>query len=315
LEDIASPRRRRRRASGGQMAAVFGVLIVVGGFGAFAYVYREPLLAALEDKPPIVIHEGEETPAEPSHPKPQQVAGASHKAKGGATERIAPKQPPGVQIATNMDLGMGPAIPPPKRLPPQRPKAAAVKAKQRAAPLSVSIKPLSPEEKAAVDRSLAASRSAMAERNFARVDEQLNLAMLEASSSESLVAIDRMRALDEAYREFWHAVRESCKGLKAVDELEIDGKKMIVIDADAEHLSVRADGQIRDYKIEKLPSAMALSLAEQWLNPNDPNSKVVVGAFLAVDPKGDRQQARQLWQAAAGRGSSIAKTLLAQDAD
>ncbi len=89
-------------------------------------------------------------------------------------------------------------------------------------------------------------------------------------------------------------MHESVKGLKSVDELEIDGKRMIVVDADGEHLSVRTDAQLQDYKIEKLPTKMALYLAEQWLQPNDPNSKVVLGAFLAVDPHGNRQEARQL---------------------
>ena len=50
-----------------------------------------------------------------------------------------------------------------------------------------------------------------------------------------------------------------------------------------------ADGQVRDYKIEKLPTNMAVHLARQWLRKGDPTSKVVIGTFLAVDPKGDQQ--------------------------
>jgi hypothetical protein len=313
LEDIASPRRRRRRASGGQMVAMFGVLVVVGGVCAFGYVYREPLLAALEDKPPIVILEGEDPTAKTSQPKPAHVAEESHKAKNQPAKVMPARQPADEQVA--MDVRKPNTVPPPERVRPKQSNPVGLKARPQVAAMSISIKPRSPEEKAAVGRSLAATRSALAERNFPKVEEQLNLAMLEASSSESLAAIGRMRSLEDAYKEFWHAVRQSCKGLKSVDEVEVDGKKMIVIDADAEHLSVRVDGQSRDYKIEKLPTNMALSLAEQWLHPNNPSSKVVLGAFLAVDPKGDRQEARELWQEAVRQGSEVAKTLLAQDAD
>ncbi|HEX3655729.1 MAG TPA: hypothetical protein VHV55_07990 [Pirellulales bacterium] len=312
LEDIASPRRRRRRASGGQMVAIVGVLVVVGGVCAFGYLYREPLLAALEDKPQVVIHEGEDPTAKTSQPKPAHVAEESHKAKSQPANIMPARQPADEQVVMNVPQQN---TVPPKRVRPKQPNPVGLKARPQVAAYSVSIKPRSPEEKAAVGRSLAATRSALAERNFPKVEEQLNLAMLEASSSESLAAIGRMRSLEDAYKEFWHAVRQSCKGLKSVDELEVDGKKMIVIDADTEHLSVRADGQSRDYMIEKLPSNMALSLAEQWLHPNDPSSKVVLGAFLAVDPKGDRQEARELWQEAVRQGSEVAKTLLAQDAD
>lgn len=303
LEDIAMPRRRQRRGSGGQMLAVVAVLIIVGAAGALGYVYREPLMAALEDKPQVVIHEGDQ----PTNP---ETAKAKPQGEQPAQKPVVSKQPEQTQIVTKMPTE---PVAPPTRV--VRKAPVAVKPKQPPTAISISIKPQTPEEKAAVARSLAAARSALAERNRAKVEEQLNLAMLEASSSEGLKTIDRMRTLEESVKEFWHAVAESCKGLKSVDELEIDGKRMVVIDADTEHLSVRADGQVRDYKLEKLPTNMALYLAEQWLQPNDPSSKVVLGAFLAVDPKGDRQQARVLWEEAAGQGSEVAKILLAQDAD
>jgi hypothetical protein len=311
LEDLADRRRRRRRNSSGQMLAVAVVLVVVGAFGGFCFMYRDALLAALENKPQTVIVQDDQKAAAPeaknAQPRPEQP-----KAKTPPAVKEPPKQSPDIQFASNMPVG--PMVEPPKRVQPKRPPVLP----QRKAPppaMSVSIKPLSAEEKASVEKSLAGARAALAERNTGKVEEQLNLATLEASSAESLAAINRMRSLEESYQAFWHAVRESVKGLKAVDEIEVDGKKMVVIDADGEHLSVRADGQSRDYKIEKLPTNMALSLAEQWLRQGDPSSNVVLGAFLAVDPKGDRQRARQLWKEAAGQGSEVAKILLQQDAE
>jgi len=313
LEEIEGRRRRRRRNSSSQMLAVVVVLIVVGVFGAFCFMYRDALLAALENKPQTVIVQGDEPTAEEVEAKKHRELAEQHKARKEAAEKERAKRAADAQLASNMSVA--PMFEPPKRTPPRIQQPPKVRVKTRPPAMLVSIKPLSHEEKATVGRSLAGARAALAERNPGKVEEQLNLAMLEASSAESMAAINRMRTLQESYQEFWHAVRESIKGLKAVDELEVDGKKMIVIDADTEHLSVRADGQSRDYKIEKLPTNMALSLANQWLRPGDPNSKVVLGAFLAVDPKGNRERARQLWQEAAAGGSEVAKILLTQDAE
>jgi hypothetical protein len=41
-----------------------------------------------------------------------------------------------------------------------------------------------------------------------------------------------------------------------------------------------------------------------------PDSKVIVGTFLAMDKEGDRERARMLWEDAAKHGQSLGKDLL-----
>ncbi len=177
------------------------------------------------------------------------------------------------------------------------------------------IKPASAEEKAAVAKSLAAVRKALGERNTVKATEQLNLATLEASSPDSLAAIDRMKTLESAVEVFWKAVGEGIKGLKTVDELNYDGKTAVVINAEPTSLSIRVEGESKEYKVEKLPTGLAYHLAERWLREGDPQTKVVLGAFLYVDPKGDHEKARRLWDEAASQGADVAKLLVQLDLD
>ena len=176
-------------------------------------------------------------------------------------------------------------------------------------------KPASAEEKAAVAKSLAAVRKALGDRNKVKAAEQMNLAMLEASSPESLQAIDRMKTLESALEFFWKAVGNSLKDLKPVDELTYDGLTAVVINAEPESLSIRVEGQSKEYKVEKLPTGLAYHLAERSLREGDPESKAVLGAFLYVEPKGDHQKARQLWEQAASQGGDVAKLLVQLDLD
>ena len=305
LENISAPRRRRRRESSG-LLALCGLLAIVAAVAAVGYAYRERLIDAIKDTPQVASRQDEEhirtnpdkRPTAPGHD------GTGPKAADTATG----KQPFKKQAATKVPM-------PPAQEQSRPPEHAGRKAKPAVPPTPTSIKPQSPEEKAAVGRLLSAARTALAERNWGKADEHLSLAMLQASSAAGLAAVDGMRTLRASVNEFWRAVAESCKGLKPVDELEIGDKRMIVIDSDAEHLSLRADGQVRNYKLEALPAEVALYLAEQWLQPGAHESKVVLGAFLAVDPAGNQQRAQQLWREAADQGSEVAQILLAQSAN
>ncbi len=154
------------------MIAMLGVLLVVGAVAAIGYLKRDDLLSALEDKPPVVIHEGADSPEEPSQPKqPAKEPPASPKQ---IAAREPANQPPPNQFTANL-----PAIPeqaPPKRVRPRATNPVTLKPKTPRAVASISIKPQTPEEKAAVGQSLAAAREALAVRNPARFEEQLNLA-------------------------------------------------------------------------------------------------------------------------------------------
>jgi hypothetical protein len=165
--------------------------------------------------------------------------------------------------------------------------------------------PASPEEKQAVATTLAAARKALGERKIEDARIQLDLARLEASSGESLKAVERTRLLADAVEQFWNAVREGMKGLKAADELKAGPSVAIVVESSESKVAVRIDGKNREYAFDKLPRGLARSIAERWLATDDPNSKLIMAAFLAVDPNGDLEQAHKLVQTASNEGAGL----------
>jgi hypothetical protein len=334
-EEQHSRRRRRRSSSSGTLALVGVAIVVLGLFGAVCFIYRETLLAAIEGRPPETIVIGETPPPD----KEKVPAVKTPEEKKGTTEKNTkePKAPvvepptdsglpplvvaPGVAQNAAQRVMSGPMRPMndgmPEAMVPKRP---APKVKVQPKPVMPASKPATAEEKAAVAESLAAARAALGERNFKKASEQLDLALLEASSTETQTSVQRMQSLDEAVRAFWKAIGQRLAEMKPVDQLSVNGKEMVVVNVEPELFSVRFDGQTVEYSLTKPPTAkgalpvdMALWLAQDYLQEGDPNTKILVGAFLAVDPNGDRGRAQQLWQEASSQPGNVAKDLLELD--
>ena len=169
----------------------------------------------------------------------------------------------------------------------------------------------SPAEAAAVSRALRAARAALALRDFALAQEQLDQATLEATAPDTLAEVERVELLASYVQGFWEAARGTLAKLQVAEEITIDGEVASVVDVGQDRLTLRAAGRNREYTLGNLPAKIALYLARRWLAPDDPASDVAVAAFQMVDPKGDRTEARRLLQSAAAGGIKV-KPLLAE---
>jgi hypothetical protein len=58
-----------------------------------------------------------------------------------------------------------------------------------------------------------------------------------------------------------------------------------------------------------MPAPLALVVARAAIDENAPRAKLAFGALHAVDPRGDRKLARQLWESAAQSGEDVADLL------
>jgi hypothetical protein len=316
-------RRQQRRSSSTQVVmGLLGLSVVVLG-GAIAWANRDTLMAKLS---PPAQPLAPAVPAAPAGPDLSRLNGP------GAEDRLARKykqyeeQPGAIRprqrnsSATDEAFGKVASV---MNDNPSMDDAPAKPAKEKKAPPKQTKKPpvasgpltkAKPEEAAAVAKTLASARIAMGDRNLKKADEQLDLATLESASGESLAAVGRMRNLLGKVRGFWNAVHEASGALKAADELVVDGQTVIVVESSKEKLTVRAEGGNRNYTVEKMPAALAKVLAERVLKLDNADSKVLLGAFQAVDPKGDRALARQLWQQATDSGANIAGLIADLDA-
>jgi len=152
-----------------------------------------------------------------------------------------------------------------------------------------------------VRRSLAASWAAMADRDVARAEEQLDLALLEAVADETIAAVEHRRRLFEAYRSFWDAVAEAQSSLEPGAELTTPAETYVVGEVTSDGITARVRGRSREFTRKSLPVDLAVALAERTLGADSNEAKLAIGAFHAT--RGDAagiDAARRLWGEASG---------------
>ncbi len=98
---------------------------------------------------------------------------------------------------------------------------------------------------------------------------------------------------------FWNAVRESLKSLQITDELNYSGMVAAVVNSDANGITIHTPGKNQEFTLKTMPADLALALATRWFDQS-PGSKMSLGAFLAVDPRGNKVEARRLWEQVGG---------------
>ena len=97
---------------------------------------------------------------------------------------------------------------------------------------------------------------------------------------------------------YWNALESELARLDAGTEIEIGGSLIIVVEKTSRELTIRAAGENKTYPIDKLPLALATTLADRWFDPNDDSTKVIRGAMMAVNPKYSKAEVREIWRAA-----------------
>ncbi len=114
--------------------------------------------------------------------------------------------------------------------------------------------------------------------------------------------VARVESLLHYLKQFWNAVRQALRELDGGDQIRVGTTVVGVVEVGPDHIVIRQAGRNRTFALQSLPSVLALALAENWLNKQDPVSYLVLGAFCAVDSQLGRDRARSYWQLAAQMG-------------
>ncbi len=152
-------------------------------------------------------------------------------------------------------------------------------------------------------------RAAMADRDLEVAKAKLAEAAKVSGSEEFDTQRQRLQLLYDYLEGFWKSVDEGASSLKAVEELMIGDIRVAVVEYTPGLLVLRVKGENKRYTVKTLPAKVALTLAERVLKPDAPQNKVFFGAFLAMDGKGDREAARQLWSEAQKAGIGVSALL------
>lgn len=153
-------------------------------------------------------------------------------------------------------------------------------------------------------QSVMEARRSMADRDLATAWPCVEAAVAHAQTLCEKTEAERLRMLLKCLERFWGAVSHGVAGLETGEELVTDDRRLAVIDATAEKLTIRSDGANHTYRVRLLPVPLALAVVEQKI-PESPVRKVFCGAFLAMDRDGNHEQARRLWQSALEAGLNI----------
>jgi hypothetical protein len=245
----------------------------------------------------------------PREPQKDPNAGPSIKPRVNSPPRLGPMKEPTPMPPPESE---NPLIQPPPMAEPLKPmvdppKPMADLAKPMADPPAPM--PVDSVQAAKLHRALAAARTKLGERNQEEAKKLIAAATQLAVTPEQHDEVDRFDALEKYVGEFWSAVRDSVKNLKATDEIDLGSTKVIVVEASADAVTIHVGGANRRYQVNQLPSGLAVGLALRWLDPKKPENKVFVGAFYLVDPKTGPEQAKQAWDEAAAAGVDV-KNLL-----
>ena len=156
----------------------------------------------------------------------------------------------------------------------------------------------------AFKQALADARLAMSQRDLESARRHLARSAQEAKTPAERAEVDRLDTLLGHLEEFWKGMSRVVAGLTPTEELAVGETFVAVVEASAEELTVKVAGQLRTYTIDRIPSRLVQALADLKL-ARDPTTKVLLGAYLLVDPKGDPARARQLWEEAAREGVDL----------
>jgi len=163
-------------------------------------------------------------------------------------------------------------------------------------------------KRAAFVRAVANVRFLMSDRDLVAARAQLKTAEANAQSQADQDQVARLDALLQNVAAFWNEIRKAVASLQPGTELIGRNSQAIVVQASREELVVKSEGRIHRISIQRLPTWLVLAVVAE-IDTSSPSAKLLLGAFLAVEPGGDRARARQLWQEAARGGIDVSHLL------
>jgi tetratricopeptide (TPR) repeat protein len=156
---------------------------------------------------------------------------------------------------------------------------------------------IDPAQQKAVAAKFNAARAAMAQRNLQQADQILSEAAGMVQGPEQKSERVRLEKVNQRLGEFWSALRRFTANLTGGEELEIKDTRVAVVESSPEEIVLKAAGRLRRYSVADMPTLLAMSIADKTF-ADDPQSQLLYGVFLAMDPEGDRGKARALIQSA-----------------
>ena len=303
---------RRTRSSG-----ILAAALIVGGIllPAAGLIYWE--MQTDQPAETIAVNPGKDLPAAPVDESPRANREPAGKPDAPSDQPPGRERLPRSPTRQTPPLGKTVESTPPvvaDREPPEtvKPPASAPKQSPDAAQPDESKKisdvagaELAADRDAAFQRAVNHARAALVARDLDEAARRLDVAEKNIRLPDQLAEVKQLRALAEQLGLFFDAVHRGLGKYEATEEINIDGLVAAIVEVRPEGVTLFIEGSQRDYTIATMPANVTLFFARSGADENRPAAAVFYGAFYAVDPQGDRDKARQLWQQAAAADLSV----------
>ncbi|MEX2176035.1 MAG: hypothetical protein WD872_16860 [Pirellulaceae bacterium] len=169
------------------------------------------------------------------------------------------------------------------------------------------------QELIALGKALTKGKLALGEQNFAAADEHIATAVSLAKSPEHQALAARLQEVGELVKQFRAAVEAAAQGFEAGEVFKVGTSTQVaVVETLPDRLKLRIAGSTRDFPFGVLPAGLAVAIADFQLDAGDPQSRIIKGAYLAVEKKKDPEamkKAKSFWEEAQLSGSDTSHLL------
>jgi hypothetical protein len=159
---------------------------------------------------------------------------------------------------------------------------------------------LTPSQASDVGRALLSLSAARPDLSAAR----RSIAKLSTTSEpplpdEVVVSLEMLRTYVEFY---WNGVDRGIAQLDTSQEIEFGDGMAIVVERTDKGLKIRSAGKTEIIPLDPPPAWLDTVAAKRWFQEDDPANWMTLGARELVDPDGDLDRVRRLWQQAVRAG-------------
>lgn len=211
-----------------------------------------------------------------------------------------PEQPPKVEVMKPVPEPMPePMVPAPMPEPMPKPTP---EPEPKPVPKPEPVKLPTKQEVAALTEAMKTARLALTEGNVEEAQTQLAKVESITKLPEHQKMFERLKMLTDYNGQFWNAVAEAVKSFKSGSELMVGSQVLVVVEAGPDFLILRIAGKNQRFPIRELKAGIAVAVADQWFQPNDPAALVMKGAYAAVNRLGNVERAKEWWEQAKAAG-------------
>ena len=188
--------------------------------------------------------------------------------------------------------------------PPSDPEAPPIDPIEAPTPPAMPPSSGTPVKNASFDKALSNARFSMSERDLTGARTHLESARKVATTDQQKHAADRVGIVLDHLEGFWQGMHKAAASLQSGLELPVKDTVVVVVESGPDVLTIRSAGRNLDYRVEELPGALVMAVADSWFEKSGA-SDLLIATFLCFDGKGHAEMGRSRLQKAAAAGVDV----------